>query len=100
MNRLAFLIVLGGLSWGCSSNSTVIVNENYAKSDFSKNKVLLLPISPEVLTILNKDDVEDDFGVEKSRAEAVIADSSYGVMMNAMRRSLQDVIVADSSSPP
>ncbi len=81
MRYAKFSIVLFTLAQlvfvGCQSGSNVIRNEKYNKLRFPGKSVAIAPIPLDGITVQNKDDIEDDFEMDKRKSEVIIQDSLY-----------------------
>lgn len=58
---------------GCSA-STTLINPKYKNKSYSKKQILVMPFSNDVISVMNKDDVADDFEEDKRDPETVIKD--------------------------
>ena len=97
MNHLRYIIIPILFFVGCSTQK-VVVNEHYTPNDLLNKTLLILPIPQDSITVLNKDDVEDDFAQDKRTPEAIIHDSTFTVMTRVARKFVVGMSVIDSST--
>jgi hypothetical protein len=72
---LTALILLTFLS-GCAANSnTLLVNEKYTGKQNTKKEMIIFPILYDSLTVVNWDDVVDDFEVDSANSRSFIYDT-------------------------
>ncbi|MBI2417307.1 MAG: hypothetical protein HYV28_05280 [Ignavibacteriales bacterium] len=93
MKYLHGLLLVLFLFAGCTPQPTVFSN-SYKKADLTGRNVYLAPINIDSIAIKNKDDVEDDFGADTSRAASVIRDSMY----NAYAKKVKSLLSRDKIS--
>lgn len=83
---------------GCAAPE-VVQNTNYKDKDLSKRDLTILPIPDDGITVLNKDDVEDDFDDDKRKPESILQDEVYKTILKASLKSLKRVHVIDTQFP-
>lgn len=80
---------------GCLPSSTIIMNEKYKNQNLSDRSMLIMPFSEESITIMNKDDVADDFEGDRREPEEVIKDIVYKTLLENSKFSLTGIKIYD-----
>ncbi|MBI5474831.1 MAG: hypothetical protein HY961_21025 [Ignavibacteriae bacterium] len=93
MRYAKFYVVLFTLAQfvfvGCQPSSSYVTrNEKYANVKFKDKTVIISPVPLDVITVENKDDVEDDFDTDHRTPEAIVQDSLYRRIVPYVRASL------------
>lgn len=92
MKKKYSILLLALIFAGCASQGpTIIRNPEYQKVSFPEKTFTILPIKENVINILNKDDVVDDFPMDKRVPALVIRDSLFHVINLAGDKLIENV---------
>lgn len=92
MKIVLSVIVLGLTFIGCTG-SRIITNSKFEGKDFTSKSIFIVPFSEEIINVVNKDDVVDDFAIDKRSPNLIIKDSVYKYICNNVKRSLRGIVL-------
>lgn len=90
MKEFILALFTGLFLIGCGS-TTVITNPKYENKDLSAKNIFVMPFSEDIINVLNKDDVADDFENDKREPEVVLRDKMYKSIINNLENYLTGI---------